>query len=249
MLLDAAGQRFTDELAPRDQVAAAILDRMRRRRLGPRAARPARARPRALPERVRGQRATAGLDPRREPVPVAPAAHYLIGGIATDLDGRTTLPGLFAVGECACTGCTAPTGWRRTRSASASCSEREPRRAALEPLTPGPPPPSRRLALRAADRGDPRGGLAPGRARAATRRASSELLDDPYPLARLIAGSRARAARVARRPPALRPSAARSRPRRRAPGRRAGRRAPPRALELTVDSLSSDRMRRCPPIG
>ena len=46
----------------------------------------------------------AGLDPEREPVPVAPAAHYLMGGVVCDLDGRTTLPGLYAVGECACTG-------------------------------------------------------------------------------------------------------------------------------------------------
>ena len=46
----------------------------------------------------------AGLDPEREPVPVAPAAHYLMGGIVCDLDGRTSLPGLFAVGECACSG-------------------------------------------------------------------------------------------------------------------------------------------------
>jgi L-aspartate oxidase len=35
---------------------------------------------------------------------VSPAAHYTVGGIVTDLDGRTTLPGLFAAGECACTG-------------------------------------------------------------------------------------------------------------------------------------------------
>jgi L-aspartate oxidase len=46
----------------------------------------------------------AGLDPRRQPIPVAPAVHYHMGGVATDLDGRTTLPGLFAAGECACTG-------------------------------------------------------------------------------------------------------------------------------------------------
>ncbi len=37
-------------------------------------------------------------------MPVAPAAHYTMGGIATDLDGRTSLPGLLAIGECACTG-------------------------------------------------------------------------------------------------------------------------------------------------
>ena len=42
--------------------------------------------------------------PGAEPVPVAPAAHYTMGGIAVDLDGRSSLPGLFAVGECSCTG-------------------------------------------------------------------------------------------------------------------------------------------------
>jgi L-aspartate oxidase len=46
----------------------------------------------------------AGLDPRETPIPVAPGAHYHMGGIAAGLDGRTSLPGLFAVGECAATG-------------------------------------------------------------------------------------------------------------------------------------------------
>ena len=46
----------------------------------------------------------AGLDPRVAPIPVAAAAHYHMGGIAAGPDGRTTLPGLFAVGECAATG-------------------------------------------------------------------------------------------------------------------------------------------------
>lgn len=46
----------------------------------------------------------AGLDPRISPIPVAPAAHYHMGGIVADPDGCTTLPGLFAVGECAATG-------------------------------------------------------------------------------------------------------------------------------------------------
>jgi L-aspartate oxidase len=46
----------------------------------------------------------AGLDPRVEPIPVAPAAHYHMGGIAAEPDGRTSLEGLFAVGECASTG-------------------------------------------------------------------------------------------------------------------------------------------------
>lgn len=46
----------------------------------------------------------AGIDPRIQPIPIAPAAHYHMGGISADAEGRTSLPGLFAVGECASTG-------------------------------------------------------------------------------------------------------------------------------------------------
>jgi len=46
----------------------------------------------------------AGLDLARDRIPVGPAAHYVMGGVRTDLDGRTTIPGLFAAGEVACTG-------------------------------------------------------------------------------------------------------------------------------------------------
>jgi L-aspartate oxidase len=46
----------------------------------------------------------AGLDLARDPIPVGPAAHYIMGGVVTDLDGRTTLRGLYAAGEVACTG-------------------------------------------------------------------------------------------------------------------------------------------------
>jgi len=45
-----------------------------------------------------------GLDVARDPIPVGPAAHYIMGGVATDVWGRTSLPGLFAAGEVACTG-------------------------------------------------------------------------------------------------------------------------------------------------
>jgi L-aspartate oxidase len=47
---------------------------------------------------------SAGIDPRQAPIPVAPAAHYHMGGVVTDVWGRTTLDGLWAVGECASTG-------------------------------------------------------------------------------------------------------------------------------------------------
>jgi L-aspartate oxidase len=97
LLLDSDGHRFTDELAPRDVVARAVgaqgtalLD-----------LRPVdRARFPALMDTI----AREGFDPAAEPVPVAPAAHFTMGGVVTDLDGRTTLPGLYAAGECACTG-------------------------------------------------------------------------------------------------------------------------------------------------
>ena len=103
LLLDAGGERFTDELAPRDAVTAAILDLMRADgsaavELDLREIDPAR-----FPN-VFATLAEAGLDPRAAPVPVAPAAHYTMGGIAVDLDGRSSLPGLYAVGECSCTG-------------------------------------------------------------------------------------------------------------------------------------------------
>jgi L-aspartate oxidase len=96
-LLDRGGERFVDELAPRDVVARAIEARAGARL--------------DLREIERDRYPTlmatlerAGYDPADEPIPVSPAAHYAIGGIATDLDGRTSVPGLYAAGECACTG-------------------------------------------------------------------------------------------------------------------------------------------------
>jgi L-aspartate oxidase len=102
-LHDAAGERFVDELAPRDAVARAI------HRLLVETGAPAvfldmtAVDPARFPNVVAALR-ESGHDPATRRIPVAPASHYVMGGIATDLDGRTTVPGLFAVGECACTG-------------------------------------------------------------------------------------------------------------------------------------------------
>jgi L-aspartate oxidase len=184
-LLDASGRRFTDELAPRDELTAAILDRMDEDgtvhvRLD-----------------LRGIDAQhfsnvfaachqAGLAPEREPVPVAPAAHYLMGGILSDLHGRTSLPGLYAVGECACTGVHGANRLASNsltecfvlgaRAAQAAVAEPHVRHRSLAPdwaFTP-PTTATREAMWRLAG----------------PRRQASELeqlLDDPYPVARLIA--------------------------------------------------------------
>jgi L-aspartate oxidase len=102
-LHDAQGERFVDELAPRDEVARAIWARMKETGaesvgLDMRAIDP------ALFPNVVGALREAGVDPARELVPVAPAAHYTMGGIVTDLHARSTVAGLYAVGETSCTG-------------------------------------------------------------------------------------------------------------------------------------------------
>jgi L-aspartate oxidase len=102
-LLDANGQRFVDELAPRDEVARAVEQQLA---LSGRASVNLDMRevdPGLFPNVVAALR-RVGIDPERELVPVAPAAHYVMGGIATDLNARSTIPGLYAVGECSCTG-------------------------------------------------------------------------------------------------------------------------------------------------
>ena len=105
LLRDTEGEQFVDELLPRDQVSRAMTRRMLELDVDhcwldatgldhfaerfPTIAR-------ALDE--------VGLDPSRDWLPIAPAAHYLCGGIVTDLDGATSLPGLWAAGEVACSG-------------------------------------------------------------------------------------------------------------------------------------------------
>ena len=112
VLVNAAGERFMQradpagELAPRDRVARAIA------REGQRTdGRVYLAMDHLEPAFVRARFPTiadacrrAGLDLARDRIPVCPAAHYIMGGVDVDLDGHTSVPGLLAAGEVACTG-------------------------------------------------------------------------------------------------------------------------------------------------
>jgi L-aspartate oxidase len=192
-LHDQAGERFVDELAPRDEVSRAIqelLERSGQRSVGldMRAIDPAH-----FPNVVASLR-EAGVDPTRELIPVAPAAHYMMGGIVTDLHARSTLAGLYAVGESSCTGLH---GANRLASNSLSECFVFARRAVADALsTPAPklapisasklerlrelpPPPVADASTRAAlwqDAGIVR-----------THEGLNRLLEDRHPLARLIA--------------------------------------------------------------
>ena len=111
LLLDESGQRFMldehpdAELAPRDVVSRAIHERTRRGQRVYLDLRPVLAGERqdSFPTAVEYAR-EAGLDPYSQPVPVAPAAHYHMGGVQIDELGRTSIKGLWACGEVATTG-------------------------------------------------------------------------------------------------------------------------------------------------
>ncbi|HUD17935.1 MAG TPA: FAD-binding protein [Acidimicrobiales bacterium] len=105
LLRDGRGERFVDELAPRDVVSRAMAERMRLQGVE------------SLWLDATGlvsfdsrfptiavSLKAIGLDPAHDWLPIAPAAHYLSGGVLTDLSGATALPGLWAAGEVACTG-------------------------------------------------------------------------------------------------------------------------------------------------
>jgi L-aspartate oxidase len=193
-LHDVDGSRFVDELAPRDEVSRAIHTILASSGatsvgLDMRAIDPAH-----FPNVVAALR-EAGRDPTRELIPVAPAAHYMMGGIVTDLDARSTLPGLYAVGESACTGLH---GANRLASNSLSECFVFARRAVAHALgaeLPAVQPADERelQALRelpgppAAD-AQTRSDLWRDAGVLRTAEGLGRLLESPHPLARLIAG-------------------------------------------------------------
>jgi L-aspartate oxidase len=183
------GERFVEELAPRDEVAGAIYAVMQETGalsvgLDMRSVDPAR-----FPNVV-ASLSEAGLDPTKQMIPVSPASHYMMGGIVTDLHGRSTVRGLYAVGETACTGLHGA-----NRLASNSLSEcfvfgARAASAGLDEDDPGPPaagvqpPPAAALVKPQRATQD---ALWRGAGIRRTREGLERLLDDPYPLARLIA--------------------------------------------------------------
>lgn len=184
----ADGERFVDELAPRDEVSRAVHAEMGRsgtssveldmRHIDP-----------ALFPNVVAALQDAGLDPTTQLIPVSPAAHYGMGGIVTDLDGRSTVAGLYAVGETACTGLHGA-----NRLASNSLTEccvfgtRAARAALDEPAPPDAPPPPAPTPLPEPGR-ETRDALWRHAGIVRNHEDLATLLLDPYPLARLIAAN------------------------------------------------------------
>jgi L-aspartate oxidase len=190
-LHDATGERFVDELAPRDAVARAIFRRLAETGEAAVGLDMTGVDPDRFPNILAALR-EAGHDPATALVPVAPASHYVMGGITTDLDGRATTPGLYAAGECACTGLH---GANRLASNSLSECFVFGRRAALAGLD--EPAPTAASAGRSTPAGEAPAAPSPATREAMWRHAGLErdagglehLLGDPHPLARLVAVS------------------------------------------------------------
>jgi L-aspartate oxidase len=188
LLLDSRGDRFVDELAPRDEVARAVQRRMLDTGAPSVGLDMRDVDPALFPNVVTALR-RAGIDPEHELVPVAPAAHYMMGGIATDLDGRATVRGLYAVGECSCTGLHGANRLASNsltecfvfgaRAASAAAAETASERKHVDGHAEKPPP----LSAQSREALWRYGGIE--RDRAGLQR----LCEDPHPLVRLVGSS------------------------------------------------------------
>jgi L-aspartate oxidase len=194
-LLNYDGERFVEELAPRDEVARAIYSEIAKRPGSDAVALDMRGvNPLLFPNIVAALR-RIGIDPSVSLIPVAPAAHYMMGGIATDLHARSSVGGLYAVGECSCTGLHGA-----NRLASNSLSEcfvfgARAATAALEERALGS---QHRSSFALAGRPEVGAVLTPLQQASRERlwrlaglvrdaEGLGELLDDPHPLVRLIA--------------------------------------------------------------
>jgi L-aspartate oxidase len=186
-LLDVAHERFVEELRPRDEVSRAIAEKMAdqgtpnvwldMRHVDP-----------MLFPNVVGALRDSGVDPATELIPVSPASHYCMGGVVADLDGASTVPGLYVVGETACTGLH---GANRLASNSLTECFVQGKRAALagldEPrLSPESARPPAAAPIEAPTQAT-REALWRDAGMSRERAGLQRLRSDPHPLARLVA--------------------------------------------------------------
>jgi L-aspartate oxidase len=186
-LLDVAHERFVEELRPRDEVSRAISEKMAdqgtpnvwldMRHVDP-----------MLFPNVVGALRDSGVDPATELIPVSPASHYCMGGVVADLDGASTVPGLYVVGETACTGLH---GANRLASNSLTECFVQGKRAALAGLDEPRPSPEGARPPAAAPIEAPtqatREALWRDAGMSRERAGLQRLRADPHPLARLVA--------------------------------------------------------------
>ena len=179
------GERFVDELAPRDEVARAIWTQLKEHSVDSVGLDMRSVDSGRFPNIAEALR-QSGLNPREELIPVAPAAHYLMGGVVSDLNGATDVAGLYVIGESACSGLHGA-----NRLASNSLSEcivfgaRAARAALDEPVTlSGDPPAGTPLVLPSPET---RAAMWSDAGLVRNREGLERLLDDPYPLAALVA--------------------------------------------------------------
>jgi L-aspartate oxidase len=186
-LLDAEHERFVEELKPRDEVSRAIAEKLVAQGTNNVWLDMRHVDPMLFPNVV-GALRESGLDPATQLIPVSPASHYCMGGVVADLDGASTVPGLYVVGETACTGLH---GANRLASNSLTECFVQGKRAALAgldeprfPVAPDDPPASGPIAP---PQQATREALWRDAGLTRERAGLERLLEDPHPLARLVA--------------------------------------------------------------